>query len=231
MHQSKGKTARAEIDAMAVDVTTAIRSGTLPSGARSPLREQFAFARGFLTHPRQVGSIVPSSTFLEQRLVRAADLAHARTVVELGPGTGGTTRAFLRALRPDAQLLAIELSREFHALLVDKLADPRLTIQLGSAEHLAEFLQVWRLPAPDVVLSGIPFSTMSARVGDHIAATIATCLAPGGRFVAYQVRSHVAGFVTPYLGATTISWECLNVPPLRIFRWVKPFGSVTAKAP
>jgi len=184
--------------------------------------DRFAFARGFVAHPAQVGSVVPGSTFLEQRLVRAANLEQARTVVELGPGTGGTTLALLHALRPDARLLAIELSEAFHARLLDNIADPRLAMQLGSAEQLAEYLRDWRLPAADVVLSGIPFSTMPVAVARRTAAAIAENLAAGGRFVAYQVRAHVAGFITPLLGAPTIGWEWRNVPPHRVFRWTKP---------
>ena len=46
-------------------------------------------------------------------------------------------------------------------------------------------------------------------------------LRPGGRFVAYQVRAHVAGFVSPYLGEPDKQWEMVNVPPVRVFTWTK----------
>ncbi|HXF46283.1 MAG TPA: methyltransferase domain-containing protein [Burkholderiaceae bacterium] len=186
--------------------------------------DRLAFLRGFLAHPEQVGSVVPSSAFLERRLVRAAEVQRAHTVVELGPGTGGTTRALLAALRPDARLLAIELSPDFHARLRASLDDPRLIVQLGSAEQLPELLARWRLPAPDAVLSGIPFSTMPAATAERIAAAVAQCLAPGGRFVAYQVRGHVSDYLSPHLGAPEIAWEWLNIPPLRVYRWVKPLA-------
>jgi phosphatidylethanolamine/phosphatidyl-N-methylethanolamine N-methyltransferase len=185
------------------------------------VRDDIAFLKGFLQHPDQVGSVVPSSSFLEQRLSRAAGLAQARCVVELGPGTGGTTRAFLDAMRIDAHLLAIELSAGFHARLTAAIDDPRLIAQLGSAEQIAEFLAARRLPAPDAVLSGIPFSTMPAEVADRIAQAVAQVLAPGGRFVAYQVRGHVAEYATPYLGVPRQQWELLNIPPVRVFTWTK----------
>ena len=197
---------------------------TLP-GSRldtGQLRSSFAFLRGFVRNPAQVGSVVPSSRRLEQRLVRDAGIASARMVVELGPGTGGTTIAFLRAMAPAAQLLAIELDRDFHRHLRLSIADQRLSLELGSAEQLASFLADKRLPAPDAIVSGIPFSTMSPEVSDRIAATIAMVLRPGGRFVAYQVRAHVASFVSPYLGQPDRKWEVANVPPVRVFTWVKP---------
>ena len=189
-----------------------------------PLRGSFQFLRGFARNPAQVGSVVPSSRDLEQRLVREARIADARTVVELGPGTGGTTAAFLRAMPGGARLLAIELDPEFHRHLRASLSDARLILELGSAERLADFLAAHRLPEPDAIVSGIPFSTMPPEVSDRIAAAIARVLRPGGRFVAYQVRAHVAGYVSPYLGEPDKRWEVVNVPPVRVFTWVKPEG-------
>jgi phosphatidylethanolamine/phosphatidyl-N-methylethanolamine N-methyltransferase len=202
--------------------TTGERS--VPAGSLPivQLRDSLEFLRGFARNPSQVGSVVPSSRFLEQRLVREARLDSARTVVELGPGTGGTTAAFLQAMHPAARLLAVELDREFHAHLRASLHDPRLILECGSAEKLGEFLAAHRLAAADAIVSGIPFSTMPPEVSDRIAATIAQMLRPGGRFVAYQVRAHVANFVSPYLGRPAKQWEVVNVPPVRVFTWVKP---------
>lgn len=200
-----------------------VRRGLLPSGNLSfgQVRDRFEFLRGFLRNPAQVGSVIPSSHHLEQRLVRSARIGEARTVVELGPGTGGTTAALLQAMRPAARLLAIELDSVFHRHLCASRRDPRLAVELGSAERLEQFLATHRMAAPDAIVSGIPFSTMPAEVSDRIAAAVAKVLAPGGRFVAYQVRANVAGFVTPYLGQPETEWEAINIPPVRVFTWIK----------
>lgn len=197
--------------------------GPLPTADLNlePLRNSLQFLRGFCRNPAQVGSVVPSSPQLKQRLVRSGGVTEARVVVELGPGTGGTTAALLQAMQPTARLLAIELDADFHRHLRTALADPRLTLELGSAERLAEFIETHRLGAPDVIVSGIPFSTMPPEVSGRIAATIAEVLKPGGRFVAYQVRAHVAGFASPYLGTPHKEWELVNIPPVRVFTWVK----------
>ena len=185
-------------------------------------RSSYAFLCGFVRNPAQVGSIVPSSRQLEQRLVRSARIRDARTVVELGPGTGGTTAAFLQAMSPTAQLLAVELDAEFHQRLHASIEDPRFNLALGSAERLAEFLSARWLPAPDAIVSGSPFSTMPPEVSSRVAATVARVLQPGGRFVAYQVRGHVSNFMTPHFGLPHKSWEIINVPPVRVFTWIKP---------
>ena len=201
--------------------TAADERGERTAGTLQALRERIAFLRGFVAHPGQVGSVIPSSHVLEQRLVRSARLLRARCVVELGPGTGGTTRAFLRAMPSTAQLLAIELSEDFAARLRSSIRDPRLTVVQGSAELIDRFLAEHGLPAPDAVISGIPFSTMPREVADRIAAEVARVLAPGGRFVAYQVRPHVADYTTPYLGKARKEWELINIPPVRVFTWTR----------
>lgn len=181
-----------------------------------------AFLRGFLRDPRQVGSIVPSSRFLEQRIIEASDLSAARRVVELGPGTGGTTRTFLRHLAPDTRLLSIELSPYFHELL-GEIADPRLTNHLGSAEDLTEILALYDMGQPDVVISGIPFSKMPEVVATRVVEAVKDNLAEGGRFIAYQFRRDVASVTDPIMGSpASCVLELRNIPPMRVYSWFKP---------
>jgi phosphatidylethanolamine/phosphatidyl-N-methylethanolamine N-methyltransferase len=188
--------------------------------------EGFAFFRGFLRNPEQVGSIIPSSRFLEKRIIQAADLDNARVIVELGPGTGGTTRAFLRAMGDQARLLNIELDEVFIPLL-DEIGDYRLTNHAGSAEHIGEILGHYGLPHPDAVISGIPFSTMPWSKGEAIIKAIWSTLVPGGRFVAYQFRAQVADIASSLLGKPDVKFELCNIPPMRVYRWQKPLNGNT----
>ena len=189
--------------------------------ARTAPEKRLAFFQGFLREPQQVGSVIPSSRFLERRLVNISTVRHARTVVELGPGTGGTTHALLRALPAAARLLAIEIDPHFAALLREDIADPRFGIEQGSAGDIGAMLGRHGLSAPDVVISGIPFSTMPARVGQDILRAVWTALAPGGRFVAYQFRDRIAVLGRTILGEPEVDVELLNVPPMRVYCWRK----------
>jgi len=193
---------------------------TMPTTPRSSLDDRLAFLRAFLRSPRRVGSVVPSSRFLERRLVTLSAVASARTIVELGPGTGGTTRALLRAMSPNARLLCIEIDPHLHRLL-RRIKDPRLIAHLGSAEQLPEILSMHGLPAPDVVISGIPFYTMDRAVARRILDGISRVLPHGGHFLAYQLRGRVAELCRPPLELTRVELELLNVPPMRVFRWRK----------
>ncbi len=181
----------------------------------------FSFLKAFLKHPALVGSIIPSSRFAKRRLVTAVDMTKAKLVLELGPGTGGTTQAFLDAMPKNSKLLAIEIMPEFVSLLKD-LPDPRLIVHQGSAEHIREALKLHRLAKPQIVISGIPFSTMPPEVAQRIIKEIWSCLAPGGKFVAYQFRGQVSLLGSKLLGKPKVEVEFLNVPPIRVYQWQKP---------
>lgn len=181
---------------------------------------QMLFARQFLRHPMQVASLVPSSRFLMRRIVSAAAVDRAGLVVELGPGTGGTTRALLDALPAHGRLLAIELNADLHRA-VSSIPDERLIAHQGNACDLPEILSDYGLGEADAVVSGIPFSTISRSVGERIVTAIADVLAADGCFVAYQARGRVAELCRPHLGIPRVHTEFLNLPPMRVFHWAR----------
>lgn len=202
-----------------------MRDGELPATLRKAIpapAHALAFFRGFLRCPFQVGSVIPSSRFLEHRLVTASAVGGARTVVEFGPGTGGTTRALLRAMPRNARLLAIEIDPYFTQMLRADIDDERLIAHEGSAAHIDTALTGYALGAPQAVISGIPFSTMPQQVGTSILQAVWHALAPGGRFVAYQVSSQVAVLARDIFGRAKMEVELFNVPPLRVYSWQKP---------
>ena len=182
---------------------------------------RITFLKGFLRNPQSVGSVLPSSRFMERRLTQVADVPHAHQLIELGPGTGGTTRAMLSALPRDAALLAIEINPHFVSLLRSN-RDPRLHVHLGSAERIKNACEVHGFDAPEVVVSGIPFSTMPAATARGIIRAAWSALAPGGRFIAYQFRDRVAVLGRQLLGPPEVDVELRNVPPMRIYTWRKP---------
>jgi phospholipid N-methyltransferase len=187
----------------------------------SAFRGAAIFLGEFLRNPRQLGSIIPSSGFLKRRIIAAAELDDVSVVVELGPGNGGTTRAILAAMPDTARLISIELNAGLYELSAG-ITDARYTAHHGDASELSAILQQYGVGQPDVVISGIPFSCMDEPVGQSIIQCVHDELTAGGRFVAYQVSARVDElneyFPPP---RRSVSWEWLNVPPLRVWRWQK----------
>jgi len=91
----------------------------------------------------------------------------------------------------------------------------------GSALDIGAILAARGLSAPDVIVSGIPFSTMTMPIGRDILRSVYDALEPGGAFVAYQVRDRVNLLGREVFGRARVQTELLNVPPMRIYRWEK----------
>jgi phospholipid N-methyltransferase len=183
--------------------------------------KRIAFFKGFLKRPSVVGSVIPSSRFLERRIVKLMDVSSAKRIVELGPGTGGVTRAVLRKMNADAKLLAIEINPDFIPVL-RQMGDPRLIVHEGDVRFLREVLDEHGLEGADAVFSGIPFSTMSRSLAQEILHAVSRSLSPGGCFIAYQFRNRVAEIGCDVFGSPNVEIELLNVPPCRLYCWQKP---------
>ena len=193
-------------------------SNTKPGCSRVDGR--FLFFQEYLKHPLQIALFIPSSRFLERRILEAAGISSVKNIVELGSGTGGTTKAILSAMPQDARLLSIEINPHFNAL-VSSIEDDRLIAHLGSACGLKEIISMYGLGSPEAVISGIPFSTMSHNSGFQVIEAISSLLAPNGRFVAYQMSTRVATLCRPFLGPGQMVVELLNIPPMRVYQWKK----------
>lgn len=176
--------------------------------------------QAWVQQPRQVATVCPSSPAVTDCLANRECVRRARTVVDLGPGTGCTTSAILRSAAVDARILAIEKTASFIKPL-RAITDPRLTVVQGDAIELEQLLQDEGASRADVIVSGIPFSAIPPRHAAAIMGAIHNSLEPGGVFIAYQVRRRVVRFARPYFGEPEIETVWLNLPPLQVFTWEK----------
>src|SRR5919107_842030 len=106
---------------------------------RSP-SPQWQFLRGFLKNPVMVGSIIPSSRVLIDKMLRPVDWESTRLFVEYGPGVGTFTRPILDQLGPDARLVTIDTNPDFTKFLRESIDDPRLVPVTGSASDVESIL-------------------------------------------------------------------------------------------
>ncbi len=80
---------------------------------RRATNPRWQFLRGFLKNPVMVGSVIPSSKILIDKMLDPVDWDNTRLFVEYGPGVGTFTRPILDRLDPDAKLIAIDTSADF----------------------------------------------------------------------------------------------------------------------
>ena len=191
------------------------------SARRSP-SPRWQFLRGFLKHPVMVGSIIPSSRILIEKMLGRVDWENTKVFVEYGPGVGTFTRPILEKLGADARLVTIDTNADFTRYLKESIDDPRLIAVTGSAADVEDILEDRGLPKADFVLSGLPFSTLPPGVGDAIAKATSEVIRPGGAFLVYQFSPKVRDFIAPHFDKIDRGFEWINVPPATLFwAWKK----------
>ena len=189
---------------------------TRRSARRSP-SPKWQFLRGFLKNPVMVGSVIPSSRVLIDKMLSPVDWANTKLFVEYGPGVGTFTRPVLDRLAPDARLVTIDTNSDFTRYLMQSIDDPRLIAVNGSAADVEKILAERNLGQADYVLSGLPFSTLPPGVGDAIAEATSKVIRPGGAFLVYQFSPKVRDFIEPHFTSIKRGFEWVNVPPATLF--------------
>lgn len=181
------------------------------------MADALLFLKNFIHNPSLIGSAFASSPRLVNDLLAGVDFQRARLVVEYGPGTGVFTDEILRRLHPEARFLCIELMPEFYQTLKDRYTDPRMILVNGSAADVCHWLKEYSLPAPEAIVSGLPFTSLPDQIRHDILSATCQALAPGGRFLLYQYTKYLTKHLDRYFADIQTSWTFRNMPPAFTF--------------
>lgn len=184
--------------------------------------QTLVFAQNFLKHPRMIGSIIPSSRFLVDRILQQVNWTRTRVVVEYGPGIGNITQEILKRLRKDATLVAIEMNESFVRLLREENRDFRLKVVHGSAADVRTILQMLGLTGADYIISGIPFTMLPEDMRVRVMRESRAALSPGGALLIYQFTRAVLPYLRREFEYVRTDFEPLNVLPAQLFTCEKP---------
>ena len=164
-----------------------------------------------------IGSLIPSSRFLVDRLLQQIDWTRAKVIVEYGPGVGTITTAILKRLSLDAVLVAIEMNDDFVRLLREQNRDPRLKVVHGSAADVGAVLKRLGYDGADYIISGIPYTTMPEEVRVRVMRESRAALNANGALLIYQFTRAVLPYLQREFGFVQTGFELLNVLPAQLF--------------
>jgi phosphatidylethanolamine/phosphatidyl-N-methylethanolamine N-methyltransferase len=181
----------------------------------------------FLRHPLLTGAVAASSPALARLMVDGIGLEQARTVVELGPGTGVFTEAIRRRVTPRTRIVAIEINGHLAERLADRYRGQPVEVVHGSAADLAGLVE----RPVDAVVSGLPWTVMAEPVRLRILDAVTAVLAPTGVFTTFAYAHaawtppgrRFAGELKQRFGSTGTSrlvWR--NLPPAFVHRATAP---------
>lgn len=163
------------------------------------------------------GSLIPSSPYLVNGMLRQVDWEKARVLVEFGPGIGTLTHEILRRMHRDAVLVTVELNEEFVMLLKNEIQDPRLRVIHGSASGICKMLADLNFSSADYIISGLPYAIMGTSVRREILQESRKVLSPQGSLLVFQYTKTLLPYLRSSFSSVRQEFELLNIPPALIF--------------
>jgi phospholipid N-methyltransferase len=189
--------------------------------AEDDLAATVVFLRQWLRDPRSIAAIAPSGRELARRIARAVG-RDAKSVVEIGAGTGAVTQALLDGGVPAGGLLVVERNPELAALLSRRF--PEVEVIRGDAfdlEGVVSGADSVRPGRVDAVVSGLGLVTVDRERQRRLLGQVFRVLRPAGRFVqfTYSPVLPVARETLAELGLCSrrAAFSLLNLPPASVY--------------
>lgn len=180
--------------------------------------KKFKFIYQFITNPKTVGAILPSSSFLGDKMIEKINFKKAKYIVEYGPGTGVFTEKLINKRDPQTVILLVENNKNFYSLLKEKYKEEdRIFIEYGSAEKIERYLRKYRIPYVDYVISGLPFASLPKNVSNEILLNTTKILKEDGLFITFQYTKIKKAFFNQFFTKIDMTKEYRNFPPAYIF--------------
>src|SRR3989338_1928055 len=162
------------------------------------MESKMLFFSTFVKHPKQIGSVTPSSRFLTREILKNIDFENAKYIAEYGPGTGCMTTEILKRARKDAKVLCFETNKKFCSYLRKNIKDERFIVINDSAENIKKCLEKLNILKIDYIISGLPFSILPVNKKHIIIKETENTLKNEGKFVIYQYMNHLKKYLDKY---------------------------------
>jgi len=178
------------------------------------LTSNTTFLYKFIRKPKEIGSVVPSSSFLTRKMLANLPWNHIETLVELGAGTGVFTEFITENKKESCQIFVVEHDYDMRKNLKDKYP----AFHYGAkAEKLDWLLQRHDLSQVDCIVSGLPFAAFSEFLREKIILEVSQALKPGGIFVAFQYSLQMRKTLKRHFSEVIIGFAPLNIPPAFVY--------------
>ena len=172
------------------------------------------FFKQLLKSAKYTGAIVPSSSFLADKMVGLADVELAKTILELGPGSGAITKAIIRAKPVDCRLVTIDINHEF----VEHLKKTYPAVEHIEADiiYLKEKITALGIQSVDVIFSGIPFVDFTSAECAVMLDQIGLVMSEKSRLVLFTYSRIKFKTFFQSFEKVALSYVPLNIPPAYI---------------
>jgi phospholipid N-methyltransferase len=176
--------------------------------------DKVLFLKSFLRSPLQVASVIPSSRFLVNHIVRHINEIGPVTAAELGAGTGVLTRALVHKCPSIESLIVFENEENLKHHLREEF---RQVPVYADAFTLSEVLQEQNTGQLDCIISALPVSWFSKEQNEQLMEMIHSCLKPGGYFIMFQFSLQMRKYLRVVFDDIIIKYVPLNFLPAFVY--------------
>lgn len=185
------------------------------------MSKRFNFFKEAIKNYKTSGTIVPSSKYLANKMLKDITFKKAKVIVELGPGNGAITHAILNKIQPNTVLICFEINTVFYNEL-NKIKHPQLITLKASAEKLIPEIKKLGFSNVDYIISSLPLTILPKKISHNILLKSHQALNNNGLFIQYQYSLTYYQKLQKVFGKNIkLSFEPLNFPPAFIYNCVK----------
>ena len=185
------------------------------------LKNKFDFFKVAVKNLKTSGTLIPSSKFLAQNMLKNIDFYASNVLVELGPGNGAITHEILKNIGPNSHLICFEVNDEFYQYL-KKIRHPQLTVLNVYAEYMLEELAKLGHASTSHIISSLPLTILPEAISHSILKTSLLSLEVNGTFIQFQYSLTYYKYLKKvFKEAISLDFEMLNFPPAFVYRCEK----------
>lgn len=177
------------------------------------LKEKMLFIKKFVTEPRTIGSVTPSSPQLVASMLANVNWAQVRSVAEFGAGTGVMTREIIKRKAPKCELMVFEIDNELRRQLSKETG---LEIY-DDATKICDTLTQKGIEKVDLIVSSLPYTVLPREVTKAVLDGIERTLDKNGTLVAFQYSLHMKCAFESLFHKVNIRFVMMNIPPAFVY--------------
>ncbi len=178
------------------------------------IKEGFLFLHRFFGDPKRVGSVMPSSHFLANQMVKPIEWDKVQAIAELGSGTGAITRSIQAHAGEKVDVILFEMDKQMREYIRKQY--PQFPCY-ANARHLNEKMSEQGIAELDAVVSGLPFFNFSVETRQALINQVVQALKPDGLFITYQYSLQMKKMLADTFVIEDIQFVPFNVPPAFVY--------------
>ena len=178
--------------------------------------KKIQFIKESLKSLQEVGTVLPSSKSVVDKMVDPIKFDKDIIIVELGSGTGVITKEILSRMSKKSKLICFETNSSFYKDLKEKFKDNIYLIN-DSAENMEQHIEQLNIKKIDYIVSSVPLLTLPKQTTNKILLVSSKILDTNRKFIQLQYSKLLDKRLEKYFNKIDVNFTPKNYLPSFIY--------------